>query len=79
MKRCGVDSLAPGQGAVIVAAVPFSAPSEVAHLQAKRPLGTVISALWGQEWARLPTLSRLKYCHNGGMAFAHQQRGAWLK
>jgi hypothetical protein len=38
-------------------------------------LGSVIRALWGPPWTRLPFPREYKYCQNGGMAFAREYGG----
>jgi hypothetical protein len=41
-------------------------------LQGKNRRVPGVRALWGQQWTRLPfCFSRKKYCHHGGVAFAH--------
>jgi hypothetical protein len=52
---------------------PGAAPTKAAGLQGKKPQGSGGPCLWGQQWTQLPVcLSRReKYCHNGGMTFAH--------
>jgi hypothetical protein len=40
--------------------------------------GSEIRALWGPRWARLPR-RRDKYCHNGGIAVAHQSTASLVQ
>jgi hypothetical protein len=41
----------------------------------EKPWVSVIRALWGPGWTRLPVHGGNKYCHNGGMVFAHEYAG----
>jgi hypothetical protein len=51
---------------------PFVVPTKVVILQEKGCRGPGVRALWGQQWPRLPFFrSGKKYCHDGGMTFAH--------
>ena len=55
---------------------PRRGPPRSRPFAGERAMGSGNRALWGPQWTRLAKHG--KYCHNGGMAFAHQHRSGWL-
>jgi hypothetical protein len=66
------STAAAGSGSKKAIMVPSDGPLKTGVLQGKQPAGSGVRALWGPPLTRLLLLSHSsKYCHNGGMAFAH--------
>ncbi len=58
-------------GSTMAIMAPSSGPLKTRGLQVKSPQGPGVRALWGQQWTLCLFCGREKYCHNGGMVFAH--------